>query len=434
MQARYKSPANAHLSREPISPPKSYAPMTDHTFFPATRETAFERANDFASRMGRDYSDNRNIDRGVDKPSTVSKLSPHIRRRLITEQELALLALETHGAKASAKFVQEVVWRTYWKGWLEHRPTVWDDYVQEVADDRDSLANNSALRKAYDEAVDGRTGIDCFDAWAQELVNTNYLHNHARMSFASIWVHTLRLPWALGADFFYHHLLDGDPASNTLSWRWVAGLHTAGKAYVADPGAIKFCSDGRFAPRKGELADEANAPDDPDLPEKEPLRQGGKPKSTLRTALLITEDDCHVEDLIDGFTPTAIATFKSSNLRTADGAAEAVAKFETQALADQAARLTALGHPEMEILDEATALLQWCADHGIEQLVMPMIPCGPTLDALRPTFDEMRNTDVAIAELQRDWDALIWPHATAGFFKVKKQMPRFMQKLTPGYY
>ena len=50
------------------------------------------------------------------------------------------------------------------------------------------------------------------------------MHNHVRMWFASIWIFTLNLPWQLGADFFMQHLLDGDPASNTLSWRWVAGI------------------------------------------------------------------------------------------------------------------------------------------------------------------------------------------------------------------
>ena len=53
------------------------------------------------------------------------------------------------------------------------------------------------------------------------------------MWFASIWIFTLNLPWQLGADFFMQHLLDGDPASNTLSWRWVAGIQTKGKNYLA---------------------------------------------------------------------------------------------------------------------------------------------------------------------------------------------------------
>jgi deoxyribodipyrimidine photo-lyase len=73
-------------------------------------------------------------------------------------------------------------------------------------------------------ATFGRTGIACFDQWTGELLETGYLHNHARVWFSSIWIFTLRLPWKLGADFFIRFLNDGDSASNTLSWRWVAGL------------------------------------------------------------------------------------------------------------------------------------------------------------------------------------------------------------------
>ena len=101
------------------------------------------------------------------------------------------------------------------------------------AEGRAKLAANAGLRLAFGRAVDGRTGIDGFDDWARELTATHWLHNHARMWFASIWIFTLRLPWALGADFFMRHLIDGDPASNTLSWRWVAGLHTRSKPYAA---------------------------------------------------------------------------------------------------------------------------------------------------------------------------------------------------------
>ena len=67
----------------------------------------------------------------------------------------------------------------------------------------------------------------------KELKETNYLHNHARMWFASIWIFTLDLPWQLGAEFFMKHLYDGDAASNTLGWRWVAGIQTQGKNYLA---------------------------------------------------------------------------------------------------------------------------------------------------------------------------------------------------------
>ena len=69
------------------------------------------------------------------------------------------------------------------------------------------------------------------------------------MWFASIWIHTLELQWELGADFFLKHLLDGDPASNTLSWRWVAGIHTKGKMYLADENNIKKFTLDRFKPQ-----------------------------------------------------------------------------------------------------------------------------------------------------------------------------------------
>ncbi len=79
---------------------------------------------------------------------------------------------------------------------------------------------------------------------------TGYLHNHARMWFASIWIFTLRLPWELGADFFLRHLLDGDPASNTLSWRWVGGMQTMGKTYLARADNIATLH-GRAVPARG---------------------------------------------------------------------------------------------------------------------------------------------------------------------------------------
>ena len=134
------------------------------------------------------------------------------------------------------------MWRTYWKGWLELRPNVWTDYVAELNKIREEYKDN----QNYKNAIDGKTNIECFNYWVKELKENNYLHNHTRMWFASIWIFTLELPWQLGAEFFMQHLYDGDSASNTLGWRWVAGIQTRGKHYLASEWNIKKFTNNRF--------------------------------------------------------------------------------------------------------------------------------------------------------------------------------------------
>ena len=183
----------------------------------------------YLPKAGKYYELNRNYSEDSSSNKTTSLLSPFIRYRLISEENVLKKILEKYELRDCEKFIQEIYWRTYWKGWLEHRPSVYSDYLE----DRNKLIEELGNKKFYLNAISGNTNLSFFNKWVNTLKEDGYLHNHVRMWFASIWIFTLKLPWQLGADFFMQHLLDGDPASNTLSWRWVAGIHTKGKNYVA---------------------------------------------------------------------------------------------------------------------------------------------------------------------------------------------------------
>ena len=210
--------------------------------FVASRATAIEKLNQFAEKNLIEYSRLRNFDYGPNNRSNISCLSPYITHGVISEFEIIKKSLSKFSFSKNEKFIQEVLWRTYWKGWLELRPNVWTDYLNELKKIREEFKDNTK----YKNAIEGNTNIECFNEWVNELKENNYLHNHARMWFASIWIFTLDLPWQLGAEFFMKHLFDGDAAANTLGWRWVAGIQTQGKNYLASEWNIKKFTNNRF--------------------------------------------------------------------------------------------------------------------------------------------------------------------------------------------
>ena len=210
--------------------------------FEASRAKAVDKLNDFVENNLSEYSKLRNFDFGPDNRSNISCLSPYITHGVINELEVIDKSLKKFSFEKNEKFIQEVLWRVYWKGWLELRPNVWSDYLVEL----NNLRNEFKSNQNYLNAIEGKTNIECFNQWVKELKENNYLHNHTRMWFASIWIFTLELPWQLGAEFFMQHLYDGDAASNTLGWRWVAGVQTQGKHYLASEWNIKKFTNNRF--------------------------------------------------------------------------------------------------------------------------------------------------------------------------------------------
>ena len=395
---------------------------------PATRAEGLRRLASFRPRMGR-YAAVRNEDRGPGDRSNVSMLSPWLRRRLVTEREAIEAALESYAPSTVDKFVSEVLWRSYFKGWLEQRPEVWTDWRDGLARDRRAAAGNRGLAEALAAAEAGRTGIAPFDAWARELVDTGYLHNHARMWFASIWIFTLRLPWRMGAAFFLRHLLDGDPASNTCSWRWVAGLHTPGKNYVARASNITKYTGGRFGAVHGLAASPAPLDEGP-LPPRRPLREAPPPRFERPTALLILEDDLSLETELPVAKAVSVATLPLSAFRCPDPAAGPGA-FEAAALADAAARAEAAGAPPAVALPpDPEALVGWARAAGAERIVTGFLPVGWARDWIdRRARPALAEAGIALEEHRRDWDAALWPHAGGGFFKLRQAAPGALRAL-----
>lgn len=396
--------------------------------FSPSREAALERLTAFAPKAGRAYAAGRNTDTGPGAPTAVSMLSPYLRRRMITEQEVVTEVLKHHSAEAAEKFIQEVYWRTYWKGWLEMRPTVWDAYLQE----RSAMLTDPP--EIYQTAIEGRTGIEGFDDWSRELVQTGWLHNHARMWFASIWIFTLKLPWVLGADFFYRHLIDADPASNTLSWRWVAGLHTRGKTYLARTDNIERHTNGRFRPNSLEPFAEP-VMEAFDVPDPVPPRNASPSLPVGLYALLLTSDDLHPESLPGYQTnpPELIITVGQVPQEAELNGGAIATNFTLNVIKNTAHRLN---RPTVQMkpfgakqnTDVAADIATALRDKSHANLVMAHANCGPTRAFKTALAPALEASDITLHEVKRSWDDHAWPHAAKGFFKLKQKIPSLMAK------
>ncbi|WP_425093223.1 FAD-binding domain-containing protein [Tropicimonas sp. S265A] len=389
-----------------------------------TRSEGLRRLQAFVPAAGADYTRLRNYDYADKGHPHVSTLSPYIRHRLLTEEEVLRAVLGRHSPGTASKFVQEVFWRTYWKGWLEMRPSVWTTYKADLNAALDRVHTEAGLRSAWEDACRGETDIDAFNAWAHELVETGYMHNHARMWFASIWIFTLRLPWELGADFFLRHLLDGDAASNTLSWRWVAGLQTHGKNYVARASNISKFTDGRHRPLHQLTPNPEPLTGPPHPPRMDPPRQSHWDRS-LPLGLLISEDDLSPGYLFAaGVEPQAAAFLGATANRSPLHVSQTVTAFVDGAIADTADRYADRLGGDLPVLRTAQGVVDWANAQALSQIVMPYTPTGPAADVIA----EVRQAapELAIIPVLREWDLQAWPHATAGFFKFKDKIPQLL--------
>ena len=393
-----------------------------------SREEALVLLAAFLPKAGTSYTRNRNFDLGAGQHKHVSQLSAYIKHRIITEEDVLKKVLSAHSLNEAGKFIDEIFWRTYFKGWLESRPHIWMQYCADVHHLTHELQTQSGLRDRWAAACLGETGIDCFDAWAKELAETGYLHNHARMWFASIWVYTLQLPWQLGADFFLRHLLDGDAASNTLSWRWVVGLHSVGKTYLARAENIQRFTNGRFAPKglaqvAPPLNDTAStmAPKIIDPPN--PYLEGRK------TGLLLHSDDLNIAHLTHRSDCIASAAYRPVDAGTMLVSSPKLLEFNNAAL-DAATK-----HWKPNLLnccDVTTpeGILSWALENKLEQIVTPYAAVGNTSQMLEKCKHLLSNHGVQLTQVMHEYDIVSWPYAIKGFFKFREKIPKILTSLS----
>jgi len=333
--------------------------------------------------------------------------------RLISEEEVIQQILSRHQLRESEKFVQEVVWRTYWKGWLERHPDLWSSYVQRVHQLKSGFKPSTDLQRA----LDAQTGIECFDHWVCELKQTGYLHNHARMWLASLWIFTLKLPWELGADFFLSHLLDADAAANTLSWRWVAGLQTRGKQYLATAENIQKFTKGRFFP-KDQLATEA-------LPIKDDLTFESLelphlihqiPEAVVagEWTLLVHSEDLTVDlHFASKQPPSTVILFWDAFLSRTN----LTQSFYSQAFQETAARIQKQWGSNLVWAKTPSELRVSLSSKPAIVLRQPSV--GWLRDELEPI---LRNEPSRFVSLRHPFDAAVFPFAAKGFFPFKEKV------------
>ena len=350
-----------------------------------------------------DYTKLRNFDYGPENRNNISLLSPYISHRILFEFDIVKSVLKKYPYARVEKFIQEIFWRIYWKGWLELRPEVWDDFT--------SGLENIRTDQNYINATQGKTNIECFNEWVLELKDHNYLHNHTRMWFASIWIFTLRLPWQLGAKFFLEHLFDGDAASNTLSWRWVAGLQTKGKHYLAKSWNIEKFTLNRF--NNINLNETANPVTENNLYEwSKPMYSNSEMKNE---SLIVFDTDLLIEQYKENYKNIFIVHLENDQRKIK--LSENVINFKKNLVDDTCSQYKnskVVNHNDIVNISNTTK------DFDI---IYPFI--GENLDYLKKIEKSLRlNLNVVV----KNEDLYCWQFSNKGYFNFKNNIPKILGK------
>ena len=349
------------------------------------------------------YTTQRNFDFGPEDRKNVSCLSPYITHRLISEYEVAKKVLSKYPFQKVEKFIQEIFWRVYWKGWLELRPMVWTDFVEDL--------KTIEISEEYKKAINGETNIDCFNDWAKELKENNYLHNHTRMWFASIWIFTLKLPWQKGAEFFLRELYDGDAASNTLSWRWVAGIQTKGKNYIAQNWNINKFTNNKYKNLK------LNENSQPIIDQREykisPMSI--KNNDTNSETLVFFENELDFKNFqVDSYKNIYCILLSNKNRLIELG--EKVLMFKKNLIKNQVQN----SDLKIEFID-GNKFIEVSNSEKNFDVIYPSV--GENLSFLKRV---MKKNNLIIKYLVRDEDKYCWQFSNKGYFNFKSNIPKIL--------
>ena len=370
--------------------------------FPKSKSKLIESIKQFSDTQILSYSSDRSFDYGIPHKN-VSRLSPYLRRRFISEYEVLKIILNKHKYENIEKFIEEIFWRTYWKGWLETHPYVYKEYEL----------------KHHNQIIPTKTGIKCFDHWKDELIETGYLHNHSRMWFASIWIFTLKYSWESGANFFKNNLIDWCPASNTLGWRWVAGIQTIGKPYIARAENIKHFTDNRFYPR-GQLREDIT------LSPKNTSHQKAIDLTFFKESSITEIDNLGIvlnnndltlnQEFIDLNINyhTCLFKLKSGN--------PLINKFENDIFED-----IINNNNKIELVETIESLLRWIELKKIKKLILPYETVGNEIFKNSSLLNQLSDKKVTYQFYAREWDTNAFSYAKKGFFNFKKNIPYLLK-------
>ncbi len=373
--------------------------------FETSRKEALEILENYIEKDISVYTAQRNFDFGPQNRKNISCLSPYITHRLISEYEVAKKVLSKYPYQRVEKFVQEIFWRVYWKGWLELRPKVWIDFVEDL--------KNVKSTSEYEKAINGETNIDCFNDWIKELKENNYLHNHTRMWFASIWIFTLKLPWQKGAEFFLRELYDGDAASNTLSWRWVAGIQTKGKNYVAQNWNINKFTNNKYKDLK------LNENPQPIIDQREykisPISADNN--ETKSDTLVFFENELDFQSFkVDSY--KKIYCILLSNKERQVELGDKVLMFKKNLIKNQ------VQNSDLKIeCIEGNKFIDVSNNEKIFDVVYPSV--GENMSFLKRVI---KRNNLMINYLTRDEDKYCWQFSNKGYFNFKSNIPKILSQ------